>query len=58
LDQKLEEVKEKSILGRGFLCRPVKYTKLSLRMGDIAIFKQKVYAYNGALQGAFQMINE
>jgi Fungal N-terminal domain of STAND proteins len=57
LDQKLEEVKGSAPSGLAMLRRPIKHFRLSLKIKDIALFRERIQFYNGAMQLPLQMIN-
>ena len=57
LGQKLEEVQNSTLFGLSILRRPVKQIRLSLKMKEIEVYRQRIQYYNGALQLPLQMIN-
>lgn len=46
-----------SVFSRGFLRKPTKQIKFSLRLKDINNFKERIKSYNTAMTSALQMIN-
>ncbi|TXC08313.1 hypothetical protein FocTR4_00003421 [Fusarium oxysporum f. sp. cubense] len=57
LNQLMAELEKTSLFSRGFLRKPTKQIKFSLRSKDITIYKDKIKSYNTAMTSAFQMIN-
>ncbi|RKL40380.1 hypothetical protein BFJ70_g5610 [Fusarium oxysporum] len=57
LNQLMAELEKTSLFGRGFLRKPTKQIKFSLRSKDITIYKDRIKSYNTAMTSAFQMIN-
>lgn len=57
LDAALAVVDKRSRLGRGFLRRPVKHAKLSLKAGDITAYRERIKSYNIVLTSILQMVN-
>ncbi|RKL21866.1 hypothetical protein BFJ68_g2176 [Fusarium oxysporum] len=57
LNQLMAELEKTSLFSRGFLCKPTKQIKFSLRSKDITIYKNRIKSYNTAMTSAFQMIN-
>lgn len=53
----LDDVQKGGFVGRGFLRRPTKQIKFSLKTKDISVYKQRVQSYNSAMQSALHMIN-
>lgn len=49
--------KTSSVFSRGFLRKPSKQTKLTMRLKDITQYKDRIKAYNTAMTSALQMIN-
>ncbi|KAF4451643.1 hypothetical protein F53441_5322 [Fusarium austroafricanum] len=57
LNQLMAELEKTSIFSRGFLRKPTKQIKFSLRSRDITVYKDRIKSYNTAMTSAFQMIN-
>jgi hypothetical protein len=57
LNQLLAEVQKNSVFSRGFLRRPTKQIKFSMKLKDITTFKDRIKSYNTAMNSALQMIN-
>ncbi|KAF5711560.1 hypothetical protein FMUND_8955 [Fusarium mundagurra] len=57
LNQLMAELEKTSRFNRGFLRKPTKQIKFSLRSKDITIYKDRIKSYNTAMSSAFQMIN-
>ncbi|KAI3588058.1 hypothetical protein IWW34DRAFT_798022 [Fusarium oxysporum f. sp. albedinis] len=57
LNQLMAELEKTSLFSRGFLRKPTKQIKFSLRSKDITIYKDRIKSYNTAMTSAFQMIN-
>ncbi|KAF5601338.1 hypothetical protein FPCIR_2317 [Fusarium pseudocircinatum] len=57
LNQLMAEVEKTNLFSRGFLRKPTKQIKFSLRSKDITIYKDRIKSYNTAMTSAFQMIN-
>ena len=57
LNDKLEDVQNATPFGFGILRRPVKQIRLSLKMKEIEVYRQRIQHYNGAMQLPLQMIN-
>ncbi|RYC79538.1 hypothetical protein BFJ63_vAg17574 [Fusarium oxysporum f. sp. narcissi] len=58
LDQLLAELEKSScFFSRGFLRRPSKQIRFSLRSKEITIYKDRIKSYNTAMTSALQMLN-
>ena len=57
LNEILAEVQSAAPFGLSMLRRPVKQIKLSLKMKDIEVYRQRIQHFNGAMQLPLQMIN-
>ncbi|KAF5977321.1 hypothetical protein FCOIX_6588 [Fusarium coicis] len=57
LNQLMAELEKTNRFSRGFLRKPTKQIKFSLRSKDINIYKDRIKSYNTAMTSAFQMIN-
>ncbi|KAF5576951.1 hypothetical protein FPANT_10684 [Fusarium pseudoanthophilum] len=57
LNQLMTELEKTNRFSRGFLRKPTKQIKFSLRSKDITVYKDRIKSYNTAMTGAFQMIN-
>ncbi|KAF5563159.1 hypothetical protein FNAPI_2787 [Fusarium napiforme] len=57
LNQLMAELEKTNRFSRGFLRKPTKQIKFSLRSKDITVYKDRIKSYNTAMTGAFQMIN-
>ena len=58
LSQLLAEVQKGSgVFSRGFLRKPTKQIKFSMRSKDIAVYRDRVKSYSTAMTSALQMIN-
>ncbi|PNP82764.1 hypothetical protein FNYG_03995 [Fusarium nygamai] len=57
LNQLMAELEKTNLFSRGFLRKPTKQIKFSLRSKDITIYKDRIKPYNTAMTSAFQMIN-
>lgn len=57
LKQLMAELEKTNRLSRGFLRKPTKQIKFSLRSKDITIYKDRIKSYNTAMTSAFQMLN-
>lgn len=58
LNQLLVDVQKTTpVFGLGFLRKPKKQLRLSLRSRDIATYKDRIQSYNTAMTSALQMIN-
>ncbi|KAG5805454.1 hypothetical protein H9Q74_010224 [Fusarium xylarioides] len=57
LNQLMTELEKTNRFNRGFLRKPTKQIKFSLRSKDITIYKDRIKSYNTAMTSAFQMIN-
>ncbi|KAG4269205.1 hypothetical protein FPRO04_12194 [Fusarium proliferatum] len=57
LKQLMAELEKTNRFSRGFLRKPTKQIKFSLRSKDITIYKDRIKSYNTAMTSAFQMLN-
>ncbi|KAJ3546014.1 hypothetical protein NM208_g2227 [Fusarium decemcellulare] len=57
LNQLLAELEKTSFFSRGFLRKPTKQIRFSLRSKDITTYKDRIKSYNTAMTSALQMIN-
>jgi hypothetical protein len=57
LNQLMAELEKTSFFSRGFLRKPSKQIKFSLKSKDITIYKDRIKSYNTAMTSALQMIN-
>jgi hypothetical protein len=57
LDKKLDEVRGSNSLGMRIFGRVNRQIRLSLRAADVAVYRQRVQYYSGAMQLALQMIS-
>ncbi|KAF4434707.1 hypothetical protein FACUT_7766 [Fusarium acutatum] len=57
LNQLMAELEKTNLFSRGFLRKPTKQIKFSLRSKNITIYKDRIKSYNTAMTSAFQMIN-
>jgi hypothetical protein len=58
LNQLVADVQKSSgVFSRGFLRKPTKQLKFSMRLKDITMYKDRIKSYNTAMTGALQMIN-
>ncbi|KAF5674405.1 hypothetical protein FCIRC_7796 [Fusarium circinatum] len=57
LNQLMAELEKTNLFSRGFLRKPTKQIKFSLRSKDITVYKDRIKSYNTAMTSAFQMIN-
>ncbi|KAF4953083.1 hypothetical protein FGADI_6233 [Fusarium gaditjirri] len=57
LNQLMAELEKTNRFSRGFLRKPTKQIKFSLRSKDITLYKDRIKSYNTAMTSAFQMIN-
>ncbi|KAF5571386.1 hypothetical protein FPHYL_503 [Fusarium phyllophilum] len=57
LNQLMNELEKTNRFNRGFLRKPTKQIKFSLRSKNITIYKDRIKSYNTAMTSAFQMIN-
>lgn len=57
LNLMLDDVQKGSFVGRGFLRKPAKQIKFSLKTKDISVYQQRMQSYNSAMQSALHMIN-
>ncbi|RKL51047.1 hypothetical protein BFJ72_g500 [Fusarium proliferatum] len=57
LKQLMAELEKTNRFSRGFLRKPTKQIKFSLRSKDITIYKDRIKSYNTAMTSVFQMLN-
>lgn len=57
LDKKLDDIRGSKSLGMRIFGRASRQIRLSLRAADIAVYRQRILYYSGAMQLALQMIN-
>ncbi|KLO82654.1 uncharacterized protein LW93_9858 [Fusarium fujikuroi] len=57
LKQLMAELEKTNRFSRGFLRKPTKQIRFSLRSKDITIYKDRIKSYNTAMTSAFQMLN-
>ncbi|KAH7242647.1 hypothetical protein BKA59DRAFT_481149 [Fusarium tricinctum] len=57
LNQLMAELEKTSFFSRGFLRKPTKQIRFSLRSKDISIHRDRIKSYNTAMTSALQMIN-
>ena len=57
LDTKLHEAQKETLFSRGIMRKPAAAMRMNLKSKDIALYRQQLHTYNGAMQSTLIMVN-